>query len=132
MKIAEKTGDRTGAIAQYRAVVTIDHNSTMALNNLAYLLSKDDPDEALKYAQQAGDLAPDSPAVQDTLGWAYYCKGNYEGAIRYTEDRVEKDGPPGGNTILAWPLKAGKQDLGQRMMKAALETDPTLATTQGR
>ena len=94
MKIAEKTGDRTGAIAQYRAVVTIDHNSTMALNNLAYLLSKDDPDEALKYAQQAGDLAPDSPAVQDTLGWAYYCKGNYEGAIRYTEDRVEKDGPP--------------------------------------
>src|ERR1039458_4559257 len=44
-EIAEKTGDRTGAIAQYRAVVAIDHNSTMALNNLAYMLSKDDPDE---------------------------------------------------------------------------------------
>jgi tetratricopeptide (TPR) repeat protein len=72
----------------------IDRNSTMALNNLAYLLSKDDPDEALKYAQQAGELAPDSPAVQDTLGWAYYCKGNYEGAIRYLKTAVEKDGTP--------------------------------------
>jgi predicted TPR repeat methyltransferase len=42
-EVAEKTGDRTGAIAQYGAVVTIDHNSTMALNKLAYLLSKRRP-----------------------------------------------------------------------------------------
>ncbi len=131
-EIAEKAGDRTGAIAQYRAVVAIDHNSTMALNNLAYMLSKDDPDEALKYAQQAGDLAPDSPAVQDTLGWAYYRKGNYEGAIRYLKTAVEKDGTPQRRYHLGMAyLKAGNQDLGQRMLTAALAADPTLATTQG-
>ena len=131
-EIAERTGDRTGAIAQYRAVLAIDHNSTQALNNLAYVLSKDDPDEALKYAQQAGELAPDSPAVQDTLGWAYYRKGNYEGAIRYLKKAVEKEGTPRRKYHLGMAyLKAGNQDLGQRMLTAALAADPTLATTQG-
>jgi Tfp pilus assembly protein PilF len=131
-EIAERTGDRTGAIAQYRAVLAIDHNSTPALNNLAYMLSKDDPDEALKYAQQAGELAPDSPAVQDTLGWAYYRKGNYEGAVRYLKKAVEKDGTPRRKYHLGMAyLKAGNQDLGQRMLTAALAADPTLATTQG-
>jgi len=75
----------------------------------------------------------DSPAAQDTLGWAYYCKGNYEGAIRYLKTALEKDGTPRLKYHLGMAyLKAGKQDLGQRMMKAALGTDPTLATSQGR
>lgn len=131
-EIAKKTGDRTGAIAQYRAVVELDRSSLVALNDLAYMLSKDDPNEALKYAQRAGELAPDSPAVQDTLGWVYYCKGIYEPAIRCLKTAVEKDATPRRKYHLAMAyLKAGNQDLGQRMLKAALEADPTLATTQG-
>ena len=100
---------------------------------MAYLLAESkQPDEALKYAQQAGELAPDSPAVQDTLGWAYYGKGDYEPAIRYLKNAVEKDGTPRRKYHLGMAyLKAGDRELGQKMLKAALETDPTLATTQG-
>jgi Tfp pilus assembly protein PilF len=131
-EIAERTGDRTGAIAQYRAVVAIDHSSLMALNNLAYMLSKDNPDEALKYAQQAGEIAPDSPAVEDTLGWAYFRKGDYEGAIRYLKTAVEKDGTPRRKYHLGMAyLKAGNQDLGQKLLTSAVAADPTLATNQG-
>ena len=49
----------------------------MALNGLAYLLAETrQPDEAIKYAQKAKELAPDSPAVDDTLGWTYFQKGH--------------------------------------------------------
>ena len=131
-EIDKKTGDRPGAIAQYRAVVDLDHNSVVALNDLAFMLSKDNADEALKYAQQAGELAPDNPAVQDTLGWVYYRKGIYRSAVSYLKAAVEKDGTPPRKYHLGMAyLKAGDRDLGQRMLKSALEADPKLAATQG-
>ncbi len=131
-EIDKKNGDRPGAIAQYRAVVDLDHNSVVALNDLAFMLSEDDTDEALKYAQQAGELAPDNPAVQDTLGWVYYRKGIYRSAVGYLKAAVEKDGTPPRKYHLGMAyLKTGNRDLGQRMLKSALEADPKLAATQG-
>jgi tetratricopeptide (TPR) repeat protein len=131
-EIARKAGDRTGAIAQYRAVVDLDHNNVAALNDLAFMLSKDETDEALKYAQQAGALAPDNPAVQDTLGWVYYRKGIYRSAIGYLKTAVEKDSTPPRKYHLGMAyLKAGDRELGESMLKAALAVDPTLAATQG-
>lgn len=132
-EIDKKTGDRTAAIAEYRAVVDLDHRSVVALNDLAVMLSSDDTDEALKYAQEAGELAPDNPAVQDTLGWVYYRKGIYRSAIGYLKAAVEKDGTPPRKYHLGMAyLKTGDRELGQRMLSAALEADPTLAVTQGR
>jgi tetratricopeptide (TPR) repeat protein len=131
-EIAKKTGDREAAVAQYRAVLELDRNSVVALNDLAFMLSKDDADEALKYAQQAGELAPDNAAVQDTLGWVYYSRGIYKSAVGYLKTAAEKDGTPMRKYHLGMAyLKAGDRDLGQRMLKAALEADPALATTQG-
>jgi tetratricopeptide (TPR) repeat protein len=131
-EIDKKTGDRPGAIAQYRAVVDLDHNSIVALNDLALMLCEDETDEALKYAQQAGELAPDNPAVQDTLGWVFYRKGIYRSAVSYLKAAVEKDGTPPRKYHLGMAyLKAGDRDLGQRMLKSALEADPKLAATQG-
>ncbi len=131
-EIDKKTGDRPGAIAQYRAVVDLDHNSIVALNDLAFMLCKDDTDEALKYAQQAGELAPDNPAVQDTLGWVFYHKRIYRSAVSHLKTAVEKDGTPPRKYHLGMAyLKTGEQDLGQRMLKSALDADPNLAATQG-
>jgi thioredoxin-like negative regulator of GroEL len=39
------------------------------LNNLAMATSSFDPARALVLAQQAQQLAPDNPAIMDTLGW---------------------------------------------------------------
>ena len=51
--VAGESGDTAEDIYRYRAVLAIENSNLMALNNLAYALALTDPDEALKYAQQA-------------------------------------------------------------------------------
>lgn len=57
------------AIDDYIAVLKTSPRQTDALNNLAFLLQDREPDRALKYAQQAYEVATDNPNVQDTYGW---------------------------------------------------------------
>ena len=108
-------------------------NNLVALNDLAFMLSKDSPDEALKFAQRAGELAPDNPAVQDTLGWVYYRNGVYTSAVGYLKTAVAKQSTPLRKYHLGMAyLKSGNRDVGQSMLTAALAADPTLATTEGQ
>jgi predicted Zn-dependent protease len=124
-------GNRAGAIARYRAVLEIQSTNLVALNNLAYTLALDTPDEALKYAQQAGELAPDNPSVQDTLGWIYYRKGIYGIATNHLRTAVAKEPTPRRQFHLGMAyLKAGNVDLGQKAVMAALLKDPSLQKTE--
>ena len=103
----------------------------MALNDLAWTLAEDDPDEALKYAQQAAEIAPDTPAVEDTLGWIYYRKGIYPVATEHLKSAVARDATPRRQFHLGMCyLKSGDRDLGQKMLTAALQKDPTLTQTE--
>jgi tetratricopeptide (TPR) repeat protein len=83
-------GNAQAAIEHYRKVLEVDPNNLPALNNLAYHLANDTKqfDEALKYAQQAKELAPKIPGVDDTIGWAYYNKGLYDDAVRHLRAAV--------------------------------------------
>ncbi len=55
-----QTGNRDRAIAAYRAVLDIDEKNVSALNDLAWNLAIGNPNEALKYAQQAGTASWDT------------------------------------------------------------------------
>ena len=124
-------GNRAEAIARYRAAIEIDSNNLFALNNLAYSLALEDPDEALKYAQQAGAIAPDNAAVQDTLGWIYYRKGIYSAAADHLKTAVAKEPTPRRQFHLGMSyLKAGNRDLGQKALAVALQKDPNLPKTE--
>ena len=58
------------AITQYQTVLKAYPSNVDALNNLAWLYTlKHDP-RALTTAERAYKLAPESPSVQDTYGWA--------------------------------------------------------------
>ncbi len=132
-EIAKRSGDRAAAIAQYRAVLTVDQRSLVALNDLAFLLSKENPNEALKYAQAAGELAPDNAAVEDTLGWVCYQNGLYTSAIRYLKTAVEQGRTPLREYHLGMAyLKSGDRSRGEQIMAAAVAADPTLTTTEAR
>ncbi len=132
-EIAKKAGDTKGAIDQYRAILSLDDHNLVALNDLAFILCKDNPDEALKFAQQAGELAPDNPAVEDTLGWIYYRNGVYKSAVHYLKTAVEQDSTPRRKYHLGMAyLRSGDRDLGRQMVQAALEAEPTLAASEGR
>jgi Tfp pilus assembly protein PilF len=124
-------GNRAGAMARYRSVLAVDSSNLYALNNLAYDLAIDDPTEALKFARQAGEMAPDNPGVQDTLAWVYHRKGIDATAITYLKIAVAKEPTARRQFHLAMCyLKAGQQDLGQKTLLTALAKDPKLATTE--
>ena len=126
-----ESGDRASAIARYREVLDIDSSNLLSLNNLAYTLALVDADEALKFAQKAAEIAPDAAAVEDTLGWVYYRKGIYSAAVSYLKKAVDKEPTPRRQFHLAMSyLKSGDQNLGQKMLRTALQQDPNLPKTE--
>jgi tetratricopeptide (TPR) repeat protein len=124
-------GNHPVAIARYQSLLDLDGSNVLALNNLAYLMALDSPDEALKLAQQAVELAPDDAAVRDTMGWVYYRKGIYRSAVEQLKISVAKESTARRQFHLAMCyLKLGDQDLGQRTLRTALKQDPNLAKTE--
>src|SRR5262249_24044116 len=64
--------NKQAALAQFHSVLDLNPDDIPAVNAVAYLTAATNPDEAMKYAQHAMELAPNDPAVQDTIGWVYY------------------------------------------------------------
>jgi putative PEP-CTERM system TPR-repeat lipoprotein len=58
------------AIEGYKRVLEIDPDNIVALNNLAWIMIERNDPKGVEYAERAHRLAPFSPNVLDTLGWA--------------------------------------------------------------
>ena len=130
-EVAGDMGDEEEALRRYRAAIALDSSNVLALNNLAYTLASSQPDEALKYAQQAVEIAPDNAMVHDTLGWVYYKKMIYGTAVTYLEMAVAKEPTPRRQFHLAMCyLKQGQRDVGEKTMQLALRQDPNLPATE--
>ena len=128
-----KVGNQPAAIEHYRRVLEIDPRNAVTLNNLAYLLAEktSQPDEALKYAEQAKEIAPASSEVDDTLGWIYYRKGIYTTAVKYLETATANSSAAVRKYHLAMAyLKAGDLKQGQQTLEAALKIDSKLPEAQ--
>jgi len=130
--VQEKMGDRSAAIELYRKVAQANPDSAQASNNLAYLLVEvvNKPDEALKYAEKAVQLAPERPAYCDTLGWILYRKGVYNAAVPYLE-RAGANNTDRDNVLWKYHLamaysKAGDPGRGRATLEAALKLNPNL------
>ena len=127
--VEETTGNYGKAIDQYSEVVKLDETNFVALNNLSYRLASDTDrmDEALKYAQQAKELAPDDPSVDDTIGWVYYQKGLYNTALPYLERAASSLGQAAVKYHLAMThLQLGNVDKGRVIVAEALKIDAGL------
>jgi len=125
-------GRNNAAIEHFRKAVAADERNSFAVNGLAYLLADNKQvDEALKYAQKAKEIAPNEPAVDDTLGWTYFQKGMYTAAVPYFERAVTRGGTALRRYHLAMAyLKAGDSRRGREALDAALKIDPTLPEAQ--
>ncbi len=126
-------GHRPAAMAKYRAVLTLDESNAVALKDLASLINDDNPDEALRFAEKAVEMAPDDASAQDTLGWVYYRKGIYGSAAEHLKVAVAKEPTPRRQYHLAMSyLKAGDRDRGEQLLATALKQDPKLATEKAQ
>jgi putative PEP-CTERM system TPR-repeat lipoprotein len=63
------------AIVHYEQAVKADASNVMALNNLAVSYQAEKDPRALDYAEKAFKLAPEHPAILDTLGWILVERG---------------------------------------------------------
>ena len=127
--LEEYRGDHKRAIDQFRKVVEREPDNVQALNNLAYLVLEynNTPDEALKYAEKATELAPDRLAVADTIGWILYRKGLYSSAVKH----LERAAADRSNALSKYHLamayaKAGDLSRSRAVFKTALQTNPNL------
>ena len=78
-------------------------------------------DEALKYAQQAMEIAPDNPHVNDTIGWVYYKKGAYRAARQHFEGAIAREATARRKYHLAMAcFQLGDEKRGQEVLNAAL------------
>jgi putative PEP-CTERM system TPR-repeat lipoprotein len=77
------------AVPQFRAVLKQVPNDAVALNNLAWTLSRTGDPEAVTLAERAYRLAPASAGVNDTLGWILAGKGQSVQALPYLERAVK-------------------------------------------
>jgi len=73
--------DYKTAAQHYKAVIALQPKNPVALNNLAYVAGQTGDPNAIKYAEEALALAPQSAAIQDTLGWLLVEKGDVQRGI---------------------------------------------------
>jgi Flp pilus assembly protein TadD len=81
--------NKTQARNAYLQVLKYHPNHVPALNNLAWLMREDDLSQAIGYAEQAYNLQPNSPMVQDTLGVLLLDDGNLSQGYKLIEEAAE-------------------------------------------
>ena len=68
--------DYATASKYYRVLVDAQPNNPAMLNNLAWALAQNKDPKAIEFAEKANKLAPDQPALMDTLGVLLVDKGD--------------------------------------------------------
>lgn len=86
-----KQGRLDDGLRWYQKALDIDEENLTALNGYGYLLAcaGRDLETALTCCRKALDGAPKNPAFADSLGWAYFKRGQLEEAGRYLYEAAE-------------------------------------------
>jgi putative PEP-CTERM system TPR-repeat lipoprotein len=108
--------DLVAAEKQYLAVIKIQPNNALAYNNLAWVTGKLNKSGAVAYAEKANTLAPNQPALMDTLAVLLSEQGDYaKAADLQTKALVLQPQNPIFKLNLAKiHIKGGKKDLAKK------------------
>jgi uncharacterized protein (TIGR03790 family) len=89
----QQAGNFPAAVERYRAILKVQPNHSVALNNLAYVLAIEQslPAEAIVFARRAATLAPDNASILDTLGWTEHLLGNNDAAAKLLAQGIRLD-----------------------------------------
>lgn len=128
---AETRKDYDAAVARYRAILAVEPNNIIALNNIAYVLAdgKNQPKDALPFAERAYQLAGQNGVIADTLGWVHFKLGDAEAAQPYI-DRATRLAPQNAEIALhaaELHLALKNLPLARIHLETALGLDPALA-----
>jgi len=110
-----------------RRVIQLNPNNPVAYNSLGYTLADrtDRYEEAYELIKRAYDLAPNDPAIIDSMGWVQYRLGLYEDAIRNLDRAYELFPDHEVAAHLGEVLwVTGERSKARNLWRQALETQP--------
>jgi len=116
------------AVKEYEAILQRNPKDVVALNNLANFYFTQGDAKALDLAERAYALAPDSPAVADTLGWILVQQGTDATRGRELLRKAvtrEPDNPEIRFHFAASLAKAGEKDRAREELKRLLSSTST-------
>jgi uncharacterized protein (TIGR03790 family) len=131
--LLETAGEHTAAIARYRRVLALQPKNPIALNNLAYGIAVHEkaPAEALPFARQAVEMAPNEPSILDTLAWVQHLLGNDAEAAKLLAAAVRLAPTNSEIRLHAAIAYAGRgaQAVAETELKEALRLNPELESS---
>lgn len=85
----------------FKKSLSLNPDNATVLNNYAYYLAlrKTNLDEALSMSQKSNKLSPGQTSFQDTLGYIYYIKGDYNEAKTWFEKAIKHGGVSSGEVL---------------------------------
>ena len=88
---SQEINDLTTMEVDLRKIIQLNPNSPVAYNSLGYYLAdrSDRIEEAYELIQRAVELAPNDPAIIDSLGWVQYRLGLYDEARKNLDKAYE-------------------------------------------
>ncbi len=117
----QAAGRMQEALEAYKAVLQVDSENLVALNNAAWVAQEVGDPDARSFAERANEVGPDNAAVLDTFGWILLAQGNEKLAIEKLSQAVAL--APQATDFryhLAKALVAGGQSARAREMLARL------------
>jgi len=121
-----ETGDQTGARREFEVLLKQRPEDPVTLNNLGWILQKDDPTRALSLVSLAAKIMPLSSDISDTLGWMKFQRQDYQGALPLLQRAHDLDAENGWiGYHLALALDAtGKRAEAKTLLQAVLAKNP--------
>ena len=122
--ILMQDGMNAKARTQFETVLSQDPNNVVALNNLGWLLQKEDSKRALSLLTLAFKLSPGSADVADTFGWIKLQQKDPKGAVdllKRAHDMRPKDGEIAYHLVLALDA-SGNRNAAKGLLKALLDS----------
>jgi len=110
----------------YENVLKINPNDLTALNNLAFLLTKDKDPNAIVIAEKAYRIAPEDASINDTLGWVLLSSGKPDKALHYLREARLRN-PQSGEIRyhLAFALtQLGRREEARKELEPAFNGNP--------
>ncbi len=121
-----QSGDLKTARKEYEVLVAQRPDDPTILNNLGWLLQRDDPARALALVSRAARIAPNSAAIADMLGWLEYQRNDRRGALAHLERAHKIDA---ANPAIAYHLALvldanGRRAEAKALLQKTLEHSP--------
>lgn len=127
VRIYSRAGDTANMRRCYRKASSLAEKNGALMNHYAYslLLQEGYSIEAMEILKEARKLLPGDPAVADSLGWAYYLKGDHDTALKLIDEAL--NAMPDDPEILYHKAKLmlgmGNAEYGIQLLREARDAD---------